>query len=73
MFWKRKKIIRHTPLGLMSDIPVPPRNEYQNMLELLKDSEKYDSSGEKELSINLLETLSTYIGRYIVKQTKSNV
>jgi len=69
MFWKRKPVntvisskngfvfIDNPPLS-------PPRPEFETMLELLRDAEKYDNSGETEISLKQLETLREYIDRY---------
>lgn len=62
-FWKRDKKLRMTPIGLMRDFPVPPKKEYENMVELLRTAE-YFSSINKELEKKVLQTLIGYINFY---------
>ena len=66
MFWKRKKKVNHYPNGLgpLLEIPIPPKKEYKNMLELLRDAEKYDVQGEKEIAKDKLKVLTKYITEY---------
>lgn len=65
MFWKRKQEVIHGGLGLLSKIPTPPKKQFATMLEILKDAEKYDNEGEKELSNKMLINLCEYINKFI--------
>lgn len=69
MDWTRTEKVNHDGrLGPTLDIPLPPRKEFVNMLELLKDAEKYNSQEEDRISIGILENLKTYINEYISKK-----
>lgn len=63
MFWKRKEDIRISSIGLIS-VP-PPKKEFETMLQILRDAEKYDNAGEMEVSKDTLNTLCEFINRYI--------
>jgi len=69
MFWKRKIQNRPNSLGPTFIISSPTKPEFETMLEILRDAEKFDNSGEVEVSINTLETLNKYIENYITKKT----
>ncbi len=45
------------------EIPMPQKKEFKAMSELLRDAEKYDNAGEKEISKALLTDLCEYIQR----------
>ena len=64
MFWKRDKKITAGDLGMLEIPPIPPKKQFATMLEMLRDSEKYDNEGEKEVSIEILTSLCKYIERY---------
>ncbi len=66
MFWKREERINHytNGLGPLLEIPVPPQKEYKAILELLRDAEKYDNQGEKEIAKDTLKVLSKHILEY---------
>jgi hypothetical protein len=61
MFWKRDKEVTCNGGFLIESTPIPPKKEFSVMLELLRDAEKFDAEGEKELSSDLLTILSSYI------------
>ncbi len=64
MFWKRKEEVITGSLEPHLAFPIPTKKEYKNMLELLRDAEKYDIAGEKEIAKNTLKTLNDYIIEY---------
>lgn len=61
MFWKRKKETSHGALGPLSVPPTPPKKEFETMLEMLRDAEKYNNAGENEVSDAILTHLCEYI------------
>lgn len=67
MFWKRKEKTIHVLGGAIKQIPVPAKKEFETMLELLRDAEKFDIADEKELSLITLSNLYDYIKSYIAK------
>jgi len=67
MFWKRKEKTIHVLGGTIQQIPVPAKKEFETMLELLRDAEKFDTADEKELSLITLSNLSDYVKSYIAK------
>lgn len=73
MFWKREDKKEQTPLGLIISIPpIPPKKEFTTMLELLRDAEKYDTSGEPEVSKKILSDLCDFILKYCAKNESHN-
>ena len=44
--------------------PMPPKKQFATMLEMLRDSEKYDNEGEKDVSLAILTNLCEFIERY---------
>lgn len=64
MFWKREKIVTNGALGMLEIIPIKPKKEFETMLQMLRDAEKYDNATEKDVSIALLTNLCEYIERY---------
>jgi hypothetical protein len=66
MFWKRKEKIECEYLGhIVCPPPPPPKKEFETMLELLRDAEKFDNAGEKDVSNATLKYLGEFIERYI--------
>ena len=65
MEWIREEKISIGHLGPTLDIPLPARKEFVNMLELLKDAEKYNNQGENKITIGVLKNLNIYIEEYI--------
>ena len=43
MFWNRKVKTTNGALGLLQIPPIPPKKEFSTMLEMLRDTEKYDT------------------------------
>lgn len=64
MFWKREQIIKNGTLGPLLSIPQPPKKEFELMLELLRDAEKYDCRNEIDIRNNILTNLREYIEKY---------
>lgn len=50
----------------MKTINIPPlqKRQFSVMYELLKDAEKFDNIGEKDVSIEILTTLRNFIEQY---------
>jgi hypothetical protein len=67
MFWSRKDKNINTRIGPILVPPIPPKREFNIMLEILRDSEKYDNEGERELSKKMLLSLKEYIDEYFEK------
>lgn len=65
MFWKRKERIEFTAKGNIFMPPPPPKKEFETMLEILRDAEKFDNAGEKDVSNSTLKTLSEFIECYV--------
>ena len=61
MFWKRKNESTKSELGIILNVPMPAKKEFETMLELLRDAEKYDSAGGLKASHNILNDLKEYI------------
>jgi hypothetical protein len=77
MFWKRKPVntvisSKNGYLMINNPPPIPPKKEFESMLELLRDAEKYDNSGEAEVSLKQLETLREYIDKYCLSVPQKN-
>lgn len=64
MFWKREKRTTVGVLGVMEMPPIPPKKQFATMLEILRDAEKYDNEGDKEVSDAMLTNLCEFIERY---------
>lgn len=64
MFWKREKKTAVGSLGMLEIPPMLPKKQFSIMLEMLRDSEKYDNDGETEVSIAMLTNLCEFIERY---------
>ncbi len=68
MFWKRKERVEFTAKSNMFiPPPPPPKKEFETMLELLRDAEKFDNAGEKDVCFATLRNLSEFIERYSAK------
>lgn len=56
--------------------PLPQKKQFSTMNELLRDAEKYDNEGEKEIRDIILTTLCEFIEKYkmdnAVKKLKSS-
>ena len=66
MFWKRKERIEQTAKGhIFIPPPPPPKKEFEIMLEILRDAEKFDNAGEKDVSNATLKTLCEFIERHV--------
>lgn len=62
MFWNREKKVVSSIGGLPLELPpIPPKKKFETMFEILRDAEKYDSEGEKEVSDRTLAGLCEYI------------
>ena len=65
MFWKRKQIISSTAKGFPIALPpIPPKKEYEIMLELLREAEHFSHSGDSDVEKEQLEMLKRAIDRY---------
>jgi hypothetical protein len=71
MFWKREKTITYSPVGPLLQIQPPPKKDFQTMLELLRDAEKFDNSGEKDVSNATLKNLCEFIQSYVARSSVS--
>lgn len=69
-FWKRKEKITRGTLGPLLMPPIPPRKEFETMLEILRDAEKFDNNGEKSVSNSTLRTLCEFIEVHIAKNSQ---
>ncbi|MBU0941738.1 MAG: hypothetical protein KKD36_09940 [Bacteroidetes bacterium] len=73
MFWKRETKIVKGSLGPLLSFPIPAKREFQTMLEILRDAEKYDNGNDIEVRNVLLSTLCEHIEIFKTKsKTKSN-
>lgn len=73
MFWKRETKIVKGSLGPLLIPPIPAKREFQTMLEILRDAEKYDNGNDIEVRDVLLSTLCEQIDMFKSKsKTKSN-
>jgi hypothetical protein len=61
MFWKREVKIVKGSLGALLIPPIPAKKEFQTMLEILRDAEKYDNGNDIEVRNALLTTLCEHI------------
>lgn len=64
MFWKRKEKIEVGSLGPIYTTQNPTKKEFENMLEILREAEKFDSIGEYYLAEEQLQVLKRYIDKY---------
>jgi hypothetical protein len=64
MFWKKKQKTTVGTLGMLKIPPMPKKKQFATMFEMLRDSEKYDNEGEKDVSIGMLINLCEFIERY---------
>ena len=72
MFWKREPKIVKGSLGPLLIPPIPAKREFQTMLEILRDAEKYDTGKDIEVRNVLLTTLCEHIETFKAKdQLKS--
>jgi hypothetical protein len=71
MFGKRKERIEFNVDGkaLSFTSPLPRKKEFETMLELLRDAQKFDDFGEKYVSHLTLKNLSNFIENYIEKDS----
>ena len=61
MFWKKEKKVVIGSLGPLLILPIPAKREFNVMLEILRDAEKYDTGNDIEVRNVLLTTLSEHI------------
>lgn len=45
-------------------LPTPPKKEFETMLQVLRDAEKYDKAGDVEVRNYLLTALSDHIEKF---------
>ncbi len=65
MIWIRKEV-KGTGIAKNYTLPgIPARREYENMLNLLIDAEKYDSEDNIEIAKSKLKLLHEYIEEQI--------
>lgn len=67
MFWKRKTKVVNSGLGPIMSPPPPPKKEFETMLEILRDAEKFDNANEIEVRNNTLQNLVDYINEFRLK------
>lgn len=69
MFWKRKTKLVNSNLGLGPLIlpQSPPKKEFETMLEILRDAEKFDNANEIDVRNNTLQNLVDYINEFRLK------
>lgn len=67
MFWKRKPKVINTSLGPIISSQTPPKKEFETMLEILRDAEKFDNANEIEVRNNTLQNLVDYINDFRLK------
>lgn len=71
MLWKRKKEVGPSALGLRNlewMPPCPAKKEFQVMMELLLDAERYDTEIDSDCTKTFLSLLKTKIEAYLTKQ-----
>jgi len=71
MFWRRKTKVVNSNIGLRPLIlpPPPPKKEFETMLEILRDAEKYDNANEIDVRNNTLQNLVDYINDFRLKNS----
>lgn len=71
MFWKRKTILVNSNIGqvplMRNPPPPPPKKEFETMLEILRDAEKFDNANEIDVRNNTLQNLVDYINDFRLK------
>ena len=70
MFWKRKEKVVKGRFGPLLIPPIPAKKEFEIMLEILRDAEKYDTGNDIEVRNVLLTTLCEHIEIF---KTKSQI
>jgi len=68
MFWNRKEKVVIGNLGPLLMPPIPAKREFETMLEILKDAEKYDNGNDIEVRNALLTTLCEHIEVFKTKK-----
>ncbi len=64
MILKREEKVSHGGLGKVLIPLIPQKKQFSTMLEMLRDAEKYDNEGEKDVSDAMLTNLCEFIERY---------
>jgi hypothetical protein len=71
MFWKRETKAVNSNIGqvllMRNPPPPPPKKEFETMLEILRDAEKYDNANEIDVRNNTLQNLVDYINDFRLK------
>ena len=71
MFWKRKKKMGQILGGMPYKIPpIPPRKEYESMLDFLRQAEFYNKSNSYKEEAMILEDIKVLIDSQIIELTK---
>lgn len=70
MFWKRKEKVVIGSLGPLLIPPIPAKREFETMLEILRDAEKYDTGNNIEVRNVLLTTLCEHIEIFKTKKVE---
>ena len=64
MFWIRKPQIFNSCIEPIAVLDNKAKKEFETMINILKDAEKYDSGNEPQVSLKMLITLKEYIEKY---------
>jgi len=72
MFWKRKEKVVIGNLGPFLVPPIPAKREFETMLEILRDAEKYDTGNDIEVRNALLTTLCEHIEIFKTKKQETH-
>jgi len=72
MFWNRKEKVVIGSLGPLLIPPIPAKREFETMLEILKDAEKYDNGNDIEVRNALLTTLCEHIEVFKAKKQEAH-
>ena len=73
MDWKRNKKISIASGGVpLLDVPMPPKKAYEDMLELLKQSEYFSNGDDRTIEIDSLDLLKKSIDRYVCVITEKS-
>lgn len=67
--WKRKppkEIISKIGPYIEFTDPTPPKKEFLNMYDLIREAERFDHEEQYELSDEILNLLANYINKYVV-------
>jgi hypothetical protein len=67
MIWIRKQELINGGCGITEMPKTPAKKEFENMLELLRDAEKFNNLGENDISASILTKLREYIENYTAK------